>query len=162
MVSKVTYELNLSKELRDVPREKREDVKEEIGKYLVEQILQDVSKTKSPVYGTSFKGLSTEYKNKKKKLSSSAIANLELHGDMLNALEYKTTRDKIEVGIFDYDQAQKADNHCKFSGKSKKKKSNGEYVVPERKFIPNRKEGDEFRPLIIREINKIIEESRDG
>jgi len=77
---------------------------------------------------------------------------MELHGDMLDALKYKTKGGVVEVGIFDDDQAQKADNHNKFSSASKTT------AVPKRQFIPNEEEGQTFKRDIISEIERILEE----
>jgi hypothetical protein len=125
--------------------------KNEIGQYLVEQILSDVSSGKSPVKGEGWKSkLSPKYKKYKSTKSSSSVANMELTGDMLDALKFKVSGDTVEVGIFNYTQAQKADNHNKFSSASQKTN------VPKRRFIPD--EGQTFRRDIISEVERILEE----
>lgn len=96
--------------------------------------------------------LSKKYKKYKANFSSDLTANMELHGDMLDALKYKTKGGVVEVGIFDYDQAQKADNHNKFSSASKTT------ALPKRQFIPNEEEGQTFKRDIIQEIERILEE----
>lgn len=156
-VDKVTYTLDLSDKLEDLSSSERRDTLETVGQYLVEQILESVGRAKTTVAGGKYKAtLSKEYLKVKEGLSSSSIPNMELSGDMLDALEYKITGDKVEVGIFDYDQAQKADNHNKFSSASTKTK------VPQRQFIPNNKNGERFRADIQREINQIIIEAVDN
>lgn len=125
------------------------NLKNDIGNYLIEQTLQDVGSARSPVTGRSFKDLSKKYKKLKSKLAS-PIPNLELKGDMLDAYKFKKTSDGIEIGIFNRKQAQKADNHNKFSSESLETK------VPARPFIP--KEGrDNYRPDIRKEISRIIQ-----
>ncbi len=149
-VSKVTYVLDLADKLEKVDNPR--DVKREIGNYLVEQILADVGETKSPVNGRNFKKLTKKYEEFKKEFSSSSIPNLELHGDMLDSLTFKDIGGgKIEVGIFDKSEAQKADNHCKFSSASETTK------VPKRQFIP--KPNETFRPAIRKEIEEIINQA---
>lgn len=148
MVSKVTYKLNL-KDLTD--KKIDDDTKEEVGNYLVEQILKDVSKQLSPVSGDRWQGLSEKYKKIKAKTSGSSKANLELFGDMLDSLEFKKTRSGIEIGIFDYEQAQKADNHNKFSNASLKT------PLPKRQFIPNGEEEETFRASIMKEVKGILD-----
>jgi hypothetical protein len=148
MVDKVTYKLNLknlgAKEL-DL------DLKEEVGNYLVEKILENCSEAKTSVAGGEWeKKLSTKYKKLKSEVSGSNKANMELYGDMLDALEFIPTPNGIEVGIFDYDQAQKADNHNKFSAASKRT------PLPPRQFIPRR--GESFDLNILAEIEEIIAE----
>jgi hypothetical protein len=132
----------------------KNEIKEEIANYLKEQILQDVGSSKSPVTGKKFKALSKDYKKFKDGVSSSNVPNLELYGDMLNHLDFNITSKGIEIGIFDFDQAQKADNHCKFSAKSLKTK------VPERQFIPRKDE--EFRPAIMNKIKKLVKDGSEN
>lgn len=150
MVDKVTFQIDLSK-LTD--RKVTKSLKDEVGQYLVEQILSDVGSGRSPVRGERWKNsLSKKYKKYKANFSSDLTANMELHGDMLDALKYKTKGGVVEVGIFDYDQAQKADNHNKFSSASKTT------ALPKRQFIPNEEEGQTFKRDIIQEIERILEE----
>ena len=149
-VDKVTYTLNLAEKLKGI--KDPSEVKKEIGNYLIEQILSDVGQAKSPVTGRDFKGLSTNYRKFKKNYSSSSIANLELHGDMLDSLKFEDVgKNKIEIGIFNKQEAQKADNHNKFSQASLKTN------VPKRQFIP--KKGESFRPAIRKEIEEIIDKA---
>ncbi len=121
-----------------------------MGNYLKEQILNDCSEEKSVVTGRKWKGLSKNYLNYKERVSSSDKANMELFGDMLDALEFKPTRDGIEIGIFDDKQAQKADNHNKFSSASTKT------PLPKRQFIPNAKENETFRSKVLEQVKEII------
>ena len=143
-MNKITYKMRLP--LTDIPRSDRDKVKEEVGNYLIEAILTEVGRGESPVKGGSWKRqLSPTYKKVKSKYSNKLIANMELHGDMLDSLEFKPTKSGVEVGIFDKSQVPKADGHNNFSGKSK---------LPERRFIPK---GDQkFKSDIINEIASII------
>lgn len=148
MVKKVTYKLDLLKLGAD--KDNLENIQEEVGNYIVEQILKDCSNQRSAVDGEKWAGLKKDspYYKEKKLTSGSSKANLELYGDMLDALEFKPTKNGIEIGIFDYEQAQKADNHNKFSPESKKT------PLPKRQFIPH--EDENFRRGIINEIKDII------
>lgn len=137
-----------------VKRSDREKLKSEIGNYLVEKTLQDVGSQRSPVTGREFKSLTKKYKDKKKKVAS-PVPNLELKGDMLDAFKYKKTSSGIEIGIFNTKQAQKADNHNKFSAKSLKT------PLPARKFIP-KKGRDTYRPEIRKEIASIVDEFKSS
>jgi len=148
MVSKVTFKMNLRTKLKEI--EDKDAFKEEVGNYIVEQILEDASNSRSSVSGKLWKGLSKDYKAEKAKISGSLKANLELHGNMLDSLTFKKYRDGIEVGFFDKNEAQKADNHNKFSSKSKKTK------LPKRQSIP--KKNENFRKSILNEIDAIKEE----
>ena len=75
---------------------------------------------------------------------------MKLEGDMLSALEARPYRDGVEVGVFDEDEAKKADNHNKFSAKSKRT------PVPERNFIPRKDKN--FKKDITDGIKEIIKE----
>lgn len=136
--------------MKGVKAKDREKLKSEIGKYIIEQTLQDVGSEKSPVTGKGFPGLSKEYKAYKKNVASPK-ANLELTGNMLDSYRFKKTNTGIEIGIFNSKEAQKADNHNKFSSASLKTN------VPARKFVP-KKGRDNYRPEIRKGIAKIIQE----
>lgn len=145
MADKITFKLELP--MDEIPTGSKTEFKRVIGDFILEQVLKDVSKGISPVYGKKWDGLSSDYKNIKKKVSGSTLANMELYGDMLDALEYKIKPDGIEFGIWDSKQAAKADGHNNHSGKSK---------LPLRRFIPT--EDETFRPGINREIQEIMDE----
>lgn len=155
MVKKVTFNLNLP--LSDVRSDARETAQEDIGTFIVESILDRVSRSQSPVSGLgNFKKLSKKYAAFKANESSSPIANMELNGDMLDSLTFEKKRNGIEIGIFDELEAQKADNHNKFSAASKRTN------VPARKFIPNKKEGETFNKKdILAGIAEILSEYSD-
>ena len=155
MVSKVTKRLNLGKYsgFKDLKPSVKNEVITEVADYVKESILSYVGGTKSPVDNQPFDKLSKKYEKRKGKLSSSAVPNLELTGKMLDSLEYKPYRGGFEIGIFDETQAQKADNHCKFSAKSKST------PLPQRQFIPKKDEG--FARPIEKGIKDIIKEYTD-
>lgn len=150
-VSKVTFELPIP--TNSIPKNRVSDLKNTVGTFLIEKILEDVSSKRSPVLGGEYKKtLSTNYAKKKEQIVGSKEANLELFGDMLDSLTFKNTRDGIEIGIFNKKQAQKADNHNKFSPESKGTK------VPKRQFIPNSDENQNFKRAIQNEIASIVQE----
>lgn len=122
-----------------------DSVKENIGEYLVEQILASTSESKSPVAGYgSFKQLSKKYKEKKEESGREGVPNLDYEGDMLGSLGYELTEDGIKIGIFG-NQAPKADGHNNFSGDSE---------LPLRRFLPD--VGESFRKDIDQEIALMI------
>lgn len=153
MVSKVTKKLKLSEvsqKWNDLDQDQKENVKEKVGNYLQKAILQYTRNTNSPVAGEgSFQRLSPDYAKYKRSKGKGSSPNLRLDNDMMDNLEFQTYRDGVEIGIFDNEQAQKADNHNKFSAKS-----NGT-PVPKRQFIP--KKDETFKRPIINDIKKIIE-----
>ena len=151
MVSKVTYKLDLKKfGIKDVEAKFRDRAKRDVADYLKEEILQKVGGMESPVEGHGvFKMLSPDYAAEKSGFAN-PIPNLELTGKMLDALDYQIKGNFLEIGIFDKTQAQKADNHCKFSSKSQRTK------VPMRRFIPKGRE--KFDTDILDEIKGIIDD----
>lgn len=122
-------------------------VKEEIGEYLVEQILAATAESTSPVAGYGkFPALSKLYKAKKEEAGRSGVPNLDFDGDMLGALSYEITDEGLKIGVFG-DQAPKADGHNNLSGES---------MLPLRRFLPDA--GESFKKEINSEIEAILAE----
>lgn len=126
MVDKVTKRLRL--DLKNVKNKSK--AKEEVGNYLLKKIDSYLNKAKSPVTGGKFKSLKKDYAKTKGKLGGRKVPDLFLEGDMRSQISFTPFRDGIDIGVFDQDEAQKADNHNKNSAKSKKTS------VPLRQFIP--------------------------
>jgi len=145
-LTKLTKTINLN--LSDVPSSERAKVKKDVGNFVVEEILRSVSGASSPVSGGRYKAtLNKDYAKAMK--GGNTTANLELEGDMLDALEFKTTTDGIEVGIFKSSEVPKADGHNNFTGKSK---------LPTRQFIP--KDKQKFKRNIESGIKGIVNEAK--
>lgn len=135
-----------------MPQSSRADVKQQVGEFIVESILSSVASQKSPVKGESWPSLERgPYRDKKKSEAGNTEANMELTGDMLDALTFRNTKEGVEVGFFNK-QAWKADGHNKFSGKQNH--------TPKRRFLPG--EGQQFVNEITNEINKIIIDAQVG
>jgi hypothetical protein len=142
---KVTKVINL--DLSGIPRSNRKKVKNKIGKYLLNEILLSVGDEKSPVENGKYKkGLSAEYAKEK----GSNKADLDLEGDLLNSLKFKSKGDKIEVGIFNKKQTGKADGHNQIHAKHK--------TLPERRFIPDEKQ--KFKKYIMNGIDSILDDAK--
>lgn len=144
-IDKITKKINLR--LSDKLTEaQRSAAKKEAGQFVVEEILRSVSDGDSPVEGRgAFEKLNKEYAKAEK--GGNTNPNLELDGDMLDALEFKETDAGIEVGIFKSSEVPKADGHNNFSGKSK---------LPTRRFIP--KGSEKFDDSIQDELSEITRE----
>lgn len=140
-IPKQTKKLKFS--LNEVPRSKRKEVREEIGKTLVEEIKSFTRSGNSPVSGEKFPRLSKAYADEEK--GGNRTPNLRLSRDMVNSLNYKVSGTTVEVGVFDSAEKPKADGHNNFSGASK---------IPQRRFIPG--EDQNFKKQITSKINKII------
>lgn len=129
----------------DKPKSNLRQAKQEICEFIRDEVLNYVGDGKSPVAGGKWKrSLSPEYKKKKAEESSVTFANMELSGDMLDALECVQTSDgEIELRIKGR-EAAKADGHNNHSGRSK---------LPAREFIP--KENQTFKRDILDGIKDI-------
>lgn len=142
--SKTTSEIDL--ELSDaLPETIKAKVKRDVGEFLVERVLSSLRNAETPVKGEGWPALSKEYKAKKKAEGLPGEPNMELEGDMLDALTFEETSDGVEIGFFGA-EAWKADGHLKFSGK--------ENNTPQRRFLPG--EGQEFDAEITRKAEQII------
>lgn len=126
----------------------RRDLLDEIGEFIVSEIIQNVSSGFSPLQGINkFKKLSPEYAQYQK--NGDTTANLDLNGDMLDSLTFKIVgTNKIKIGIFDPDQAIKSFNH------------NTGDTIPRRAFIPNKNE--QFDKRIMSGVDELIQEVLDG
>lgn len=141
--NKTASVLDFSDDLSGLSKAEKTEVLEIIGETIIDQILLSCADETSPVDGRQFKPLSRKYAILKKAETGSTDANLDLNGEMLNALDYNVSGSKIEIGVFGSD-APKADGHNNFSGKSK---------IPTRQFLP--REGQDFTS----HINSIVEDT---
>ena len=122
----------------------KDRIKDEVGELLVETILLAVGSSRSPISGEDWPPLSNDYADFKQNEGRGSRANMELNGDMLDALEFVRTVEGIRLQITG-DQAPKADGHNNFSGESS---------LPRRKFLPER--GDTFKGEINNQVDAII------
>ena len=154
-IKKVSYEFNPFKQLGvSVPKKNKEQALADVRDYVKEQMLSHIGDAKSPVKDGNWKSsLSKEYKKIKSEKSSVGKANLELSGEMLDALEVDMKSDKIVVQISG-DQAGKADGNNRGTyGKDKPDPSKA------RNFIPQK--GQEFNQKIQNGIKKILKDYED-
>jgi len=134
----VTKELDLTKKLNKIKdKNLRDEAANEVGQFLVDYILDKVGESSSPVEKGIYESILTkDYKKVKSEISGNTSANMELFGDMLDALEYTVNDGKVEVGIFDQDQAVKAYGHnTGFKGHPNAKMRGNKY---KRQFIPSK------------------------
>ena len=125
----------------------REQAKDEIGEFIVNEILLAVGEGKSPVEGETFPELNKEYAKREKK--GDTTPNLQLEGDLMDALSFvnKAGSSEIEVGILDESQWGKADGHNKFGRKNNNK-------IPKRRFLPTK--SGKFKSHIMDGVKQII------
>lgn len=127
----------------------RSNAADEIADYLKEQILSSVGEAKSPITGKEFPALDKDYSKKKSAEGGTPIANLEEHGDMLDALEVTTAAGGKIVIQIEGEEAEKADGHCKLTGRK------NPFLKKKRRFIPGPDE--EFSREIMDGVNEIID-----
>lgn len=151
----VSKTISLKSKLRNI--EDKKSALEEVGEYLRDSILDSLGDAETPVQGGSYKAtLSDPYKKIKAKISGSKDANLELFGDMLDALDYNINPRKgtVTVGIFDDEQAEKAYGHnTGFKGHPNPKMRGNKN---KRQFIPNSKQ--KFKEEIMNGIDRILKD----
>lgn len=133
-VTAVVKEIEL--DLSNIPREQRKEAKDEVRAFLLEEVLRSVESGNSPVQGEGrFRTLTPDYARKEK--GGNRTANLELEGDLLNALDTKNLRgNKIEIGVRGK-EAPKADGHNQISGEAKAWASRTGRSKYKRRFIPD-------------------------
>ena len=154
-IKKVAFEFDPFDELGIEPPKKKADRDEalaRVAEVIKTEVLEYVAKGSSPVSGGPWKkSLSPEYKKLKQEESGVGFANMELSGDMLDALEVKKksgTKLSLEIAGA---EAPKADGHNNHSGESK---------LPERRFIP--KDDETFKKPIWDDVRRILKEYEES
>ncbi len=132
----------------DAPKAIKSKIQQEVGEFLVEQVLASMSKSESPVEGGEWKpDLSPKYKKKKISEGLGGKPDLEASGGMKDQISFKKTDDGIKLGVFG-DKAWQADGHVHFSTDSK------DATAPKRAFLPEK--GQTFDDEILDGVEKII------
>jgi len=122
-------------------------IEAEIKDLVVEQVLEKVGDTTSPVTGRSFKRLSSKYASVKSK-TAAPIPNLELKGKLLDSVKVIKKDGELNLTVAAKEQG-KADGHNKFN-KARNKR------IPARKFIPDEDKNEDFIPEIRNRIKDVI------
>jgi hypothetical protein len=135
----------------DIPLGRRQDAKEEVADYLLNETLRFLSKGTSPVKGEGrFRILNQKYaKNEKGGVRTS---NLELEGDLKDSLISKPADGAFIKYGHKGPQVPKADGHNQLSTKAKTWAAASGH--PKRRYIPN--DGQKFVSEITNEIKAII------
>lgn len=130
---------------RDLTPKVKARIREEVGTYLVENTLADVSESKSPVQGESIPALKKgPYREKKLAELGTSRADIQFTGETLDEFQFKDTKEGIKIGVFG-DRAVVADGHNNLSGKSD---------LTRRRFIPG--EGQDYKKPYEKEVDRII------
>ena len=134
------YRVDLTKQLKKIKDpDDRLRASKIAGEEALKRIKEMVAKQTSPVTGSSFKSLSTEYKKYKKGIVGNDKANMQLTGDMLGELDLDYDEDSFTIFIDDPDEAVKAFNH------------NTGDTVPKRPFIPDDAKNQKFHKKSVRD-----------
>jgi hypothetical protein len=135
----------------DVPDERKQDAKEEVSSYLVNETLRFLSKGTSPVKGEGrFRILNSKYAKTQK--GGVKTANLELEGDLKDSLISKPAEGAFIKFGHKGTQVPKADGHNQLSSKAQTwAVASG---MPKRRYIPS--DGQKFVSEITEEIEAII------
>lgn len=137
--------IDFSDELKGLSRSDRSAAIAEIGEFLVEQTLVNAAEGASIVKGESIPALTSKpYKLKKRDEVGNAKANLELSGEMLDSVDFRSSGTSITIGVYG-EAALRADGHNNFSGKSS---------LPKRRIFPD--EGQQYKSGVLKEISRIV------
>lgn len=132
-----------------VPKENRADALDEVATFVKEQILSRTADGKTSVKGGRWKKkLSPDYLKKKKEETGVGYANLELSGDMLDALDTKVVSGKVRIEIAG-EEAGKAEGNLLGSYGKDPDPSKA------REFMPY-KRGQELSPEIMDGVKRIL------
>lgn len=145
----VSYEFDPFKETGvEIPAgADKEDLLQEVADVILEETLSYMGNSTSPVQGHGrFPKLSKGYKKYKLGQGGSGSPDLELFGDLKDAIEVTTRGNKVRIKISG-SQGDKADGHCNFSGESS---------LPLRRFIPNGDEGETFKAPIMAKVKQVL------
>jgi len=149
--SELSSTIDLSVELKGLSRSDKSAAIDEIGNFLVEQTLVNASESTSLVKGESIPALTSKpYKLKKRGEVGNAKANLELTGEMLDSIDFKSGSNSLTIGVYG-EAALRADGHNNFSGKSS---------LPKRRIFPD--EGQEYKSSVKKEIDRIISDYKSS
>lgn len=152
-VTEVSKTLRL--DLSGIPSSSIASAKQEVGDYLIEEILRNVGDGKSPVNGENWKRLSKQYADEFK--GGNTTPTMQLFGDLLDSLKAEDVgSDLLKIGHFGA-QAPKADGHNQLSVEAKLWAAAKDF--PKRRYIPG--EGQKFKSSIERGIDEILGSYRE-
>ena len=135
-------------------KSKRDEALAEIADYVKLETLNYAADGRTPVSGGKWKrSLSADYKDIKKAAGGTDYADMNLEGDMLDSFDVTQKGKKLQAGWNGGAEADKADGHNNFSGKSE---------LPARESVPNSKKGQTYKREILKGIKQIAEDFSDA
>ena len=139
---KIQKTLNLN--LENISGENLQAAKQEVGEYLVNESIRYMEEGRSPVAGEApWPKLNKEYAAKEH--NGDRTPTLNATGRLRESLQFRTTDEGVEVGIFHKSQQAKSDGHNNFSGKSQ---------LPQRRFVPSGRQN--YRSEIMANVDRIL------
>ena len=128
----------------------RDSILENVAEFVRDSILDHAGDAKSPVKnGPWKKSLTPAYKDIKAEESSSKKANLELSGELLDAVDFRIDGNNIIEGVFDGNVGKAEGNNIGSYGRRSGNKSKA------RRFIPLR--GETWNQTITRGIKDLVQ-----
>ena len=138
---KISFTLDLSDQIKKVPKDKRMETTELVGLALIDSIGEYTSRGNSPVS----KG---EYK--KKMADGKTLSDLYESGAMFGNLKVDALMSKVRIKLTKPKEKLKGYNH------------NTGDTLPVRKFLPNDESGEKFKPAIMKKVMEIINDASEG
>lgn len=146
-------------DMERIPESRRSSAKKAVLNVIENETTRALARGRSPVKGEIFPKLKEKYADDQKQ--GDRTPNLQLEGDMLEAIEYNVlTGDDVGWGYTnDNTQSDKADGHNQFSPESKKAIwDNGNPKLPKRRYIPD--DGQDLKPSTMKLINEELDKFR--
>ena len=142
----VSFTYDVSKHLKGVPEEDREDAALDAGEAALEKISEYMEKQRSPVKGErGFPKLSKEYAAFKQVKVGNKNPNLRLTGNMLESLDVEADEESFTISVAGGRQeVEKAYNH------------NIGDTLPKRQFLPDDKKKQQFKGDVVKSIKEAI------
>ncbi len=122
---KISYELDLSRQLEGLSNTQRTEAKRAIAEFIVSEIENQTQAQVSPVTGQGFTPLSKVYKDRKKALGKGGDADLHLNNDMIDSIKAQVKESSVVFKITNPTEKKKAFNH------------NVGDTLPRRTFLPD-------------------------
>ena len=138
-----------------VPKENQREALEASAAYIKEQILLNTGDGKTSVEGGKWKRkLEPEYKKRKGEESGVSFANLELSGDLLDALDVRVEGSKVTIEVGDGQEAKAEGNLLGSYGRDPDPSK-------AREFMPHAR-GQKLTKKIMEGVAEILEGFTDG
>tara|TARA_R110002096_G_scaffold178455_3_gene355423 strand:- start:429 stop:863 length:435 start_codon:yes stop_codon:yes gene_type:complete len=134
----ISFTLDLSEQIKKVPKEKRKEVTELIGVTLIDSISEYTGRGTSPVSKGAYK---------KKMADGKTTSDLYESGNMFGNFKVESLMSKVRIKITKTKEKLKSYNH------------NTGDTLPVRKFLPDDTNEEKFKPAIMKKVMGIIDDA---